>query len=358
MDKYKERYEELKKEYEGYQKVVEDNMQQINTRNIKLEKDIDVLVNIVEISKYVNSYLSSRNLVSMINDMIVGLLGVSHSTILLEENGEFKIKATNIREGDLILNKEEWNCIKNKREFLFNSDKPLRSYEKYGVIVRSIMGIPIKIRSKFIGYIIVDSTIKNSLNEDQKVFLTSISNQIAISIENSMLYKELKDLTKRDPLIGIYNRKYFFQKISEYVEFNDNPYAVVMIDLDNFKKFNDTYGHQFGDEVLIQTSKLILNKLDKRAILARYGGEELAIFIKDIKGIEEIYEKVEDIRKSIEENIIEMDEDKASITASFGIGFYPIDGKDLTKVIKKADILLYRAKSSGKNKVIISDFII
>lgn len=357
MGEYKERYEQLKKEYETYQSFVELQIQKLSNRNMKLEKDMNALTNIVEISKYINSFLSDENLIAMINDMVLGLLGVSKSTILLEENGELVVKATNIKEKDICWSSDEYNYIRVGKSYLINSKDPIRVYSEYDLEIRSAMGMPIKIRDKFIGFIVVEHSVFNFLDLEHEKFLRSIANQIAVAIENSMLYRELQQTAKMDPLLGVYNRKCFFQVVEKRNKENPGKeYAIVMVDLDNFKKFNDTYGHQFGDEILIRTTEVIKSMLEPDDIIARYGGEEIIIYINNVLSVMDVYNRIEAIRECVENNKVIKDNVARSVTASFGIGYYPNDGKDINEVIKVADKFLYRSKAMGKNMVLISDF--
>lgn len=359
MEDYKEKYENLRREYETYQGFVELQMQKLSKRNMKLEKDMNALTNIVEISKYINSFLSDENLITMINDMVLGLLGAAHSTILLEENDSLVVKATNLKVNNTMLTMDEDSYLKDGRSYLINSIEPLRFYNEYDLEVRSVMGMPIKIRDKYIGFIIVEHTLYNFLDAEHEKFLRSIANQISIAIENSMLYRELQQTVKMDPLLGIYNRRYFFELVEKRNRGNiDKKYAIVMVDLDNFKKFNDSYGHQFGDEVLMKSTEVIKNMLEPDDIIARYGGEEIIIYINNVPSVRSVYDKIEAIRECVQSNIVVKDNISKSITASFGIGYYPNDGKDVNEVIKIADRFLYRSKAMGKNMVLISDFFI
>ena len=354
MEDYKKLYRNLKKEYYDYQNVTEAEIQKLSRRNMKLEKDLTILDNIVQIGEYINSFLSDKNLMLMINDMVVGMLGVTNSIIYFEEDNKLKIGASNISIEEVKLTEKEKVCLNEGKGYLINSIEPARRYLNEGMDIHSIMGVPIKIREKFIGFIIVEHTLYNYLDSEHEVFLKAIANQIAIAIENSILYRQLQDSVKNDPLLGIYNRKYFLELVNS--KLNKNPeesYAIVMIDLDNFKKVNDTYGHQYGDEVLISTSRVIKNMLKPDDVFARYGGEELIIYIGKADDVKEVYNRIEAIRGCIERNLIVRD----NISASFGIGYYPKNASNLDDVIKVADRLLYRSKSLGKNMVLISDFL-
>lgn len=353
VEDYKQLYDSLKSEYEMYQQFSEKHMQELSNSNIKLEKNIDALSNIVEISNYVNAYFSDDNLFSMINDMILGILGVTYSTIFILEDNELNIKASNIDNMEIKLTSMELMNMSNEQEFIFNSDTIIKETGNRKVGIHSIMGIPIILRKKFIGYILVEHEMLNFMTTELKVFLQSISKQIAIIIENSFLYRKLESLTKTDPLMGIYNRRFFLDFLEKVIKNNEtNKFAIVMIDIDNFKKVNDTYGHQFGDEVLKNTARIIERWKDEQDMLARYGGEELIMYIPDFPSDESVLNKIEIIRRELEKSKVNFGGVCKSITASFGISFYPEESKGVNKLIKLADDLLYESKKQGKNRVL------
>ena len=353
MEDYKQLYDSLKSEYETYQEFSEKHIQDLSNRNIKLEKNIDSLANIVEIGKYVNAYFSDDNLFNLINDMILGILGVTYSTIFILENNELSIKASNTHNKNIKLTSAELFNISNEKEFIINSEKAIRQSGDGQVNIHSIMGIPIELREKFIGYILVEHKILNFMTNELKVFLKSIANQIAIIIENSLLYRQLENITQRDPLLGIYNRKFFFDFLNKVIKNNEvDKFAIVMVDIDNFKKVNDTFGHQFGDEVLKNTTKIIERWKDETDIVARYGGEELIMYISNFQNNESVFNKVEIIRNELENSKVNFHGMCKNVTASFGIAFYPEERRDINKLIKLADDLLYECKKQGKNKVL------
>lgn len=358
MDDYKAKYKHLESEYESYQKTTEEKIQELSSSNIQLQKNLDMLSNVILISNYINSNLSSKNIISMINDMIIGIIGVTQSTIYLFEDFKFVIKATNGTNNSIRLTKECRKCVRLNKAFILNSQEPIVEDIDNYISIHSRLGVPIKVGEKFIGYIVVDHTHYNFLTEFHEIFLSSIASQIAIALENSVLYKKIEKAAQYDSLIGIYNRKTFYDLIEEKVkDFEFPKYAIVMIDLDDFKKINDSLGHQFGDKVLIETASIIRSMLMERDIIARYGGEEIILYIDGMEGQDEgIFNRIDEIREAISNNIVFKDGVGKKITASFGIGFYPDDGKHLEKIIDSADKYLYKAKAAGKNKVRSSKF--
>lgn len=349
-----EQHNKLKCEFNCYQNFMEKNIQELNDKNLKLGKKLDILSNVIEISKYINSMISDNNLLAMMNDIIIGIIGVKYSSFLLKENGKLVVKVTNMP--DISLKQFELGCHEflNEREpFINNSEENNLAYNSCKEDIHSVMGVPIFIKDNLLGYILIEHTVYNFFNNEHMKFVTAIANQMGIALENNTLYNKIRESSIRDPLLGIYNRKYFFDQVERMINlYHDDPFAIVMIDLDNFKRVNDVYGHQYGDEVLIRTSNIINDNIDEKSIFARYGGEELIIYINNFKNKKEVYNKVDDLREKVSKNIIKYGDISSSITASFGISSYPESGYTLEKVINKADYALYAAKKSGKNKVI------
>ncbi|MGL4850410.1 MAG: sensor domain-containing diguanylate cyclase [Clostridium sp.] len=348
MDYYKKLYESEKCNHEKYKEEMRAERKNLEEKNAKLLKDIDVLANIIQISQYINSYIRDKNLVNMINDMIVGVLGVKHSSIYVRESDGKLVRNVN-EVCNIEPTEEEQKNINEGTEYLFISDDYIKICPKCKAKIKSSMGMPIKLRGKFIGYIAVDHTI--DLTEENRIFLSSISAQIAIALENSLLYRELSDIAKKDSLMGIYNRKYFFKRAEEILGKDKEKYAIVMLDLDNFKKVNDNFGHQYGDEVLKRVSKIISKNLLKESVFARYGGEELIILIYNYKEKLDVIESLENIRTLIEKETICLGEIKSKVTTSIGISFSKEKNGKIAEVISRADALLYDAKHNGKNRI-------
>lgn len=167
--------------------------------------------------------------------------------------------------------------------------------------------------------------------------------------------KEFK-LARTDKLTGLANRHYFDQKLQEEVQYADisgNPLNILMFDLDNFKRFNDTYGHVWGDKLLTLFSDIIMQNIRKCDIPVRYGGEEFLILIRDLD-IEMARSIGERIRRQLEKQRIYIgDEDnRKKVTVSCGLAQYPKNSPKIKEAIDFADKALYHAKASGKNIVV------
>lgn len=355
-EKLYEDYVKLKQEFSTYQNFAEEQIQIMSEKNTELEKKLDVLANVVEISKYINSNISDDNLIPMINDMIIGILGVTYSTIYLKEpNGDLIVRACNIKVPNYdIISNEIFSLVGSKEPIVINSREPMFNEYRHKLNIHSIIGVPITLRDKFRGYIVVEHTLFDFFGHGHIKFISSIANQIGIAIENNILYKRIKETSIKDPLLPINNRKHFFDIIEEKVaKYPKKSFAIVMVDIDFFKSFNDSYGHQFGDKVLIETARVLSKNIDQnKDKIARYGGEEIVIYIDDASSHENVFKIVDDIRKKLSNNIVKYEGIEKSVTASFGISYYPENGDTVQKVLNVSDSMLYKAKKTGRNKVV------
>jgi len=167
--------------------------------------------------------------------------------------------------------------------------------------------------------------------------------------------KQLKLLASTDSLTQLYNRRYFYEiskHIFDLMKRNKNNLSILMLDIDKFKHVNDTYGHNFGDNVLVEFAKTMQVLTRKSDIICRWGGEEFIILLPqtDSKGALLMAEK---IRENVQNSIIALDNGK-EFQFSVSIGVHTVDQKsniNIEKAINKSDLALYKAKESGRNKV-------
>ena len=176
------------------------------------------------------------------------------------------------------------------------------------------------------------------------------------NIELLNLFQQIKDLANKDFLTGSYNRRYFFEvgnAIFLKAKRKEKPLAVAMIDIDNFKKINDTYGHDVGDVAIKEIKKLLDASLRASDLVARFGGEEFCIVLEDIslQDTEKLFEK---IRKNFEDNVIKTHGVTISYTVSFGIAYGMAN--TLEEMVSLSDKALYHVKENGRNQVKIDTY--
>lgn len=173
-----------------------------------------------------------------------------------------------------------------------------------------------------------------------------------------VLYKDrhskykLSYRASHDDLTGLTNRNYFkrefYKKIKRISFSSDNVIAILFMDLDRFKEINDSFGHKFGDEVLIEVSKRLKRTIRANDLICRQGGDEFLILIDDISKMDDLEKVVNKIMTSIAEPIVYKNQ-KIHLTISIGISLYPNNGKTIDDLLKNADSAMYKAKEDGRN---------
>lgn len=190
---------------------------------------------------------------------------------------------------------------------------------------------------------------KKGFGEKDLTILSFLSEIAGTAIEKSFLYEREKERAVRDGLTGLYNHRHLQECLEELVR-KGKEFSLIMIDIDHFKRINDTYGHQAGDEILKEVSRVIMGCVRKDDFVARYGGEEIACVLvgaskKDAVDVAEV------IRSRIEGHIFEWGGGRVKVTVSIGVSHFPGSGMSREEVIEKADSALYRAKREGRNRV-------
>lgn len=187
-------------------------------------------------------------------------------------------------------------------------------------------------------------------------FIDFIFSKIKLTLRRALLFKEIEELSRIDGLTSLYLRRYILKKLQEETirSYRYNTvYSLLMIDIDFFKKVNDTYGHLVGDKVLVELSRILKEYIGGKGLISRWGGEEFLVLLPYTEK-KEAHLIAENLRKIVEETKFCMDDVSLNITVSIGVSCFPQDGVDYNQVITVADGMLYEAKKSGRNKVISS----
>lgn len=226
--------------------------------------------------------------------------------------------------------------------------------------IKSYAGMPLLSRGQVIGFLNLDSSIPGFFNEEVVFRLQAFADQAAVAVQNARLYEEVQSLSITDPLTNVYNRRGLFQKCSEVIEQNRRsglPVALIVFDLDNFKDFNDSYGHSTGDLILSTIARRIANRLRASDVLGRYGGDEFVLLLSGISesSLNGILER---LRQSITLEPVQIGNEVVFITVSMGVSTSTTSGYDLTTLLRHADHALYRVKKSGRNRALLyGDFL-
>ncbi|MFH1638846.1 MAG: diguanylate cyclase [Chloroflexota bacterium] len=213
---------------------------------------------------------------------------------------------------------------------------------------------PIKSRGKLVGILALGEKQSGNPYTYQDIqLIMSMTGQVGLMIENARLYSRALSLAITDGLTGLYNHRHLHkimdQEIARCSRYNA-VFSLIILDMDLFKAYNDTFGHLAGDKCLREVGECILKSIRTADTAFRYGGEEFAVILPETR-IENAYIVAERIRKEIEQR---QSPGEMSATASLGIASWPLDGVTKEEVIARADAALYLAKQTGRNKTCLS----
>lgn len=218
----------------------------------------------------------------------------------------------------------------------------------------SLLVLPLLSADEAIGTLTLASHKPGQFRKDTREMLGVISNQVAVSMQNGLMYKRMETMATTDGLTGLTNHRSFQERFADLLERSQrhgHKAAMLLCDVDHFKNVNDTHGHPVGDEVLRQVARVLQAATRKIDIPARYGGEEFAVVLEatDLEGALGLAER---IREDVGKLVCESEKGNFQITMSIGVAAFPGDGVEPAVLIGRADMSLYHAKESGRNRVV------
>lgn len=214
--------------------------------------------------------------------------------------------------------------------------------------IRSLMVIPLLTSDSVFGVIIVAHTHPYYFSFDQFKFIQSLVQHASLAFINSILKEQLRLSAITDYLTKLYSRNYLDEQILEEIK-NRTIGGLILFDIDDFKKVNDSYGHYVGDRVLVQVANLIKDIVHDKGIAARWGGEEFAIYLPNYT-LDETIEMANLIRKKVPKHT------DPEVTISSGVSIWANKERDsIEHLFIRTDEALYKAKTSGKNKVVAAE---
>lgn len=223
----------------------------------------------------------------------------------------------------------------------------------------SFITIPLLVGEKSLGVLTVGHPSGKPFRETEIQFLTSLANQIAVAVDRCRLYSRTKELSVRDELTGLYNRRHFQEVMRMEIKRASrfaSATSLLMIDVDFFKEFNDTFGHVKGDLMLKELARLLTEHVREVDTVARWGGEEFVVVLPDTSLTDAVH-VAEKLRSLVEEQsavFCTLLEVARALTVSIGVSSYPECADSEEAVLNTADVALYEAKERGRNCVVVS----
>jgi diguanylate cyclase (GGDEF)-like protein len=219
--------------------------------------------------------------------------------------------------------------------------------------------VPILAQGEALGILHIQATdLDPSLSEAELSFNTTFAAQVGLSVANIRLREALRSQSTKDPLTGLYNRRYLQEMLDREIRRairSEQALGILMLDLDHFKKFNDTFGHEAGDAVLRETASFLVRSIRAEDFVCRYGGEEFVVVLPtaDLHAAEA---RAQRIRAKLRDLVIMHNgRSLGLITASIGVAALPHHGTGEKELLQAADAALYRAKREGRDRVAVAD---
>jgi diguanylate cyclase (GGDEF)-like protein len=255
-----------------------------------------------------------------------------------------------------VLGEESFNAERVTLQVEKRKLRPKQMMMDSKATLKSYLALPLTVEGEILGGISLNSDQPNAFDAQDLQFLSVIGYQMAATLKHFQRFSSIKNIAIYDTLTGLYNRRYFEERFgvdAQKAFYGGTPLSLVMVDIDLFKKVNDTFGHTEGDRVLCQISSLLKSSVRKKDTVARYGGEEFILILPEA-GLEQSFVIAERIRRLVESTRFEVAGAQVNLTLSMGISNFPSHrAKSKEELVKMADQALYDAKRGGRNRVCI-----
>lgn len=328
--------------------------------NAKLYEQSNLLINelrlINELTKRLNQSLRLKEIFQFATSELLTIFNADYCCVLQlnKENNHFVVMSSNYP----ALTSEQFSpeygfcgMVYRTREPLIISDywhtRVVTSKLMDNTGSRSLIAAPIMVDGEVVGVILVTHKAPNFFSYENYKLLQVMSTHIGLAVTNASLHAEVRRMVITDNLTGLHARHFLNEQIQNRQR--KDPFgSLILVDIDHFKRINDTFGHQVGDRILIQVSSIINASIRQGDIAARWGGEELAVYLPGIRA-EQAYRIAERIRMHVEE------ETDPVVTVSCGVSEWTFENEKISveSLFYRADMALYEAKNNGRNCIFI-----
>ena len=332
--------------------------QLVEEANRRLAARLRELSLVFDITRSLNSTLELGELLRRLTEQVATTLGMAGFAVLLAEDGR---RTLHVRAGHGVL-PDGWHegavlapGDHAGHEALETGDCVLRRHATVGDRDGSVVAVPMQHKDEVVGVLVFTRPRVDGFAADEIKLLGGIAGQAALAISNARLYEQMVALSITDPLTGVFNRRHLFDHLDmelRRAERYGDAVSVAMIDIDHFKRLNDTWGHAAGDRVLQAVAAALRRCVRRVDTVARFGGEEFCVILPR-QGRTEAFEVAEKLRvalQSLELPAHAANAEMPGITASIGVATFPGDAGEASLLLDAADSALYASKRGGRNR--------
>jgi len=348
--------------------ALQDRSRELETENRALQERVAELHTFLNLSKTLSATLNMEELLRLALHLIGRSLHVdAYSLMLLDEAGErLVVKAAFGLPEDgalgltLRLGEGISGLVAQTGQAMLVPDVSAEprclEQEVFRLHRGSFICVPLRIKGReVIGVLNAQKPEPHGFSLGDLDLFQAVANQVAAALENAQLYQRTKELSTRDDLTGLFNRRHFFDNLEKEVQRARRyrrVFSLILLDLDDFKSYNDTHGHLKGDEALKEVARLLLASTRRADIVARFGGEEFVVLLPEInaQGAAVVGEK---IRVAAEQYPFagRSTQPGGKMTVTLGLATYPGDSEDGLELVDLADRAMYLGKQQGGNRV-------
>lgn len=355
------KFANLKEELEG----LRHNHRSIENQVLRLEEKILELYTLYSISKTLALSHQLDDLFNGTMEMMGETLGIDEYCLMLLQGEEMVVKVAHGPDREEI-KKVSFRLDEGVSGKVARSGKPVLIqdvskekdflyYKGLKKNIGSFMSIPLKSNDQVIGVLNIHRPNKGAFKSQELELFTAVAEHVSVAIEKARIFEKTKEDASRDELTGLYNRRFFFDKLGKEMKRATRykkVFSIVIMDIDHFKSYNDLFGHVQGDNALRNIAQVLEHSVRGEDIVARFGGEEFILMLPEI-GKSSAVKVAEKVRKNIASERFLGEEllPGGTLTASFGVSSFPVDGEDGLQLIDMADKALYLSKSKGRNRV-------
>ena len=340
-----------------------------NIMTASIERKIEQLKYLNDVAVEIHSHIEIEHLLQDLVDISRRVINAEMGVLtLLDENGKdikyFKVSMPNpCRIKEQPTGKGLLGAVIKKGQTIRLDDvtKDWRSIKlpENHPPIRTLLGVPLVTNSSTVsgGLFLANKANDERFTVDDEEILLTITYQASVAIENARLYGQVQQLAVTDGLTGLLNHREFHKRLDETIEGSKRYHytvALLVIDIDHFKKFNDTYGHQVGDQVLRTVADVIKSQIRTVDVCARYGGEEFAVILRD-DDTSRILILAERIRSTVYAYPFKHDGIQSQLSVSIGVACFPKDTDNAEGLIKRADEALYMAKRLAETRSAVTN---
>ncbi|HEY9844981.1 MAG TPA: diguanylate cyclase, partial [Candidatus Caenarcaniphilales bacterium] len=289
-------------------------------------------------------------------DMPGGLFVMSASKNLVEAVATWGAPVTS---EILFAPAECWALRRGQAHLVADTHSGLCCKHLYHLMPGEYCCVPMMAQGDALGVLYLSSLERGRLTAAKQRLAVTVAEQIALALANLQLRETLQNQSIRDPLTGLFNRRYLDESLERELhraKRNLQSLGIIMLDVDYFKRFNDTFGHEAGDALLRELGLLLQGYIRGADIACRYGGEEFLLLLPEAS-LDATYQRAEQLRQAVKHlNVQHRRQAVGAVTLSLGVAVFPEHGLTAEVVVRAADVALYRAKAEGRDRIVTALF--